>query len=97
MEQVEVWKNTEDVLVLYFQPGDGSAYQIHMQRDRYGGVLVASTFASPGLFRWFPGDGKIKIIHADCAEHFAEHFDGWMSKITIEGEYVPMLCDYRWC
>ena len=88
--------NTETALAVFFEPGDGTAYMVHMQEDVHGGVLIASTFGSKGLYRWFPDDGEVKIIHASHGKWFADHFDTWMNQISIDGETISMIAERRW-
>ena len=88
--------NTETALAVSFQPGDGSRYYIHMQEDINGGVLIASTAASKGLYRWFPEDGEVQIIMASHAAWFADHFHAWMNHFTVNGEPITHVAEARW-
>jgi hypothetical protein len=94
--RVEFYINTESALSFFFEPGDGTAYEVHMQEDIHGGVLIASTRGSKGLYRWFPEDGEVKIIYASHAAWFADHFDAWMNQITLNGETISMIAEQRW-
>ena len=100
----EVSYNTPDALAICFQPDDGSQYQLHLMKDAYGGVLIASTFASKGLYRWFPQKSEIKAIshiidqfgNTGCV-YFMKHLDGWMNMFKIGGFSISDIAKERWC
>lgn len=98
MGKYTLGKNTDDVMHLHFEPDDGTCYQLHITPDRYGGVLIASTLGSKGLYRWFPEDGEIKILaHDGFGPYFAKRVHQWLDSIFIDGQTVAEIAMDRWC
>ena len=73
---------------------------VHLIPDINGGVLLASTYGSKGLYRWNPLDEEVKIISAEHGPWFANHFHDWMNHIYINSgdgnRSVRELVLWRW-
>lgn len=98
MWTMRIAKNTQDLILIDFEPNDGTCYQIYLTPDRFGGILIASTLGSKGLYRWFPDDGEVKIISSDgFGEYFKIRIHEWLSLMKIDGESLPQIVEGRWC
>lgn len=95
-----IYENDMGGIVLHFEPNDGSQYMVHVIPDIDGGLLLASTYASKGLYRWIPDNDEVYCVdrkkNGYSTDYFTQNVLSWFKAKNAEGRSIAEIVLEKW-